>query len=83
MASKMAEISILELHITPRFVFKTLLNELVSSLSQLDVGIDTNGEKIAILMYGDVTLLSENEQELSQRAHDVRMTSYQRQCDVT
>ena len=45
------------------FIF--YIDDLVSSLSELDVGININDEKSAILMYADdVVLLSENEQDL-------------------
>ena len=46
-------------------LFNFFIDDLVSSLSELDVGININDEKIVILMYADdVVLLSENEQDL-------------------
>ena len=46
-------------------LFNFFIDDLVSSLSELDVGININDEKIVILMYADdVVLLSGNEQDL-------------------
>ena len=45
-------------------LFNFFIDDLVSYLSELDVGININDEKIVILMYADdVVLLSENEQD--------------------
>ena len=50
--------------LTP-ILFNFNINDLVASLTDLDVGISINGEKIAVLLYADyVVLLGENEHDL-------------------
>ena len=46
-------------------LFNFYINDLVSKLASLDVGISINGEKVYILLYADdVVLLGENKHDL-------------------
>ena len=48
-------------------LFHLYINDLVSDMKQLNLGIDIDGEKVCILLYADdVILMTETEEELKE-----------------